>query len=135
MSDFYSLIQGFVYRGQIEDIDDPDFNHTLIFYFMANVEPSKMRNKVQEFRASTFSAALKRFRKYLNPDIIALVNHTRAQNIAKHAENAAFDYHKSRDNPKKTNIASTIGSLDGPGISRKLRLGRHGKIQKFMEGA
>ena len=94
-----------------------------------------MRNKMQEFRASTFSAALKRFRKYLNPDIIALVNHTRAQNIAKHAENAAFDYNKSRDNPKKTNIASTIGSLDGPGISRKLRLGRHGKIQKFMEGA
>ena len=103
--DFYSLIQGFVDRGQIVDIDDPDFNHTLIFYFTANVEPSEMRNKMQEFRASTFSAALKRFRKYLNPVIIALVNH-----IAEHAENAAFDYHKSRDTPKKANLASTTGS-------------------------
>ena len=110
LSDFYSLIQGFVDRGQIEDIDDPDFNHTLNLYFMANVEPLEMRNKMQEFRASTFSAALKRFRKYLNPDIIALVNHTRAQNIAKHAENAPFDYHKSRETPRKANIISAIGS-------------------------
>ena len=75
LSDFYSLIQGFVARGQIEDIDNPDFNHTLIFYFMANVEPLETHNKMQEFRASTFSVALKRFQKYLNPDIIALVNH------------------------------------------------------------
>ena len=60
LSDFYSLIQ--IDRRRIEDLDDPDFNHTLIFYFMANVEPSEMRNKMQEFRASTFSAALKRFR-------------------------------------------------------------------------
>ena len=110
LSDFYSLIQGFVDRGQIEDIDDPDFNHTLNLYFMANVEPLEMRNKMQEFRASTFSAALKRFRKYLNPDIIALVNHTRAQNIAKHAENTPFDYQKSREYPRKANLVSTTGS-------------------------
>jgi len=110
LSDFYSLIQGFVDRGQIEDIDDPDFNHTLNLYFMANVEPLEMRNKMQEFRASTFSAALKRFRKYLNPDIIALVNHTRAQNIAKHAETTPFDYQKSREYPRKANIVSTTGS-------------------------
>ena len=110
LSDFYSFIQGFVDRRQIEDIDDTDFNHTLISYFMANVEPLEMRNKMLEFRASTFSAALKRFRKYLNPDIIALVNHARAQTIAKHAENTPFDYHKSRDYPKKANIASTTGS-------------------------
>ena len=62
LSDFYSLIQAFVDRGQIEDVD---FNFTLISYFMANVEPSEMRSKMQEFRVSTFSLALKRFRKYL----------------------------------------------------------------------
>ena len=44
LSDFYSLIQGFVDRGQIEDADDPDFNLTLVSYFMANVEPLEMRN-------------------------------------------------------------------------------------------
>ena len=86
LSDFYSLIQGFVDRGQIEDVDDPDFNFSLISYFMANVEPMEMRNKMQEFRVSTFSLALKRFRKYLTPDSIALVNHTRAIQIARHTE-------------------------------------------------
>ena len=68
LSDFYSLIQGFVDQGLIEDIDDPDFNLTLTSYFMANVEPLEIRQKMQEFRVSTFSAALKRFRKYLNPE-------------------------------------------------------------------
>jgi len=58
LSDFYSLIQEFFNRGQIEDPDDPDFNLTLISYFMANVEPLEMRNKIQEFRVSTFSQAL-----------------------------------------------------------------------------
>jgi len=110
LSDFYSLIQGFVDRGQIVDIDDPDFNHTLVTYFMANVEPPEMRNKMQEFRASTFSAALTRFRKYLTPDIIALVNHTRAHNIAKHAETIPFDYQKPKEYPRKANIVTTTGS-------------------------
>jgi len=85
LSDFYSLVQEFFNRGQIEDPDDPDFNLTLISYFMANVEPLEMRNKIQEFRVSTFSQALARFRKYLKPEIITLVNTIRAHTYDKRA--------------------------------------------------
>ena len=76
---------------------------------MANVEPVEIRNKMQEIWASTFSGALARFRKYLKPDIIELVNHTRAHNIAKHAETDDFDY-KSRDTPKRANKVSDTQS-------------------------
>jgi hypothetical protein len=113
LSDFYSLIQGFVDRGQIDDADDPDFNLTLVSYFMANVEPLEMRNKMMEFRSSTFSGALKRFRTYLKPDIIALVNQTRAHNIAKHADNGIPDY-KSRDTPKRANKLSVAEPTPDP---------------------
>ena len=110
LSDFYYLMQGFVDRGQIEDVDDPDFNFTLISNFMANVVPLEMRTKMKEFRAFTFSGALARFRKYLKPDIIALINDSRAHNIAKYGVHDVLDYHRSGDTPKRANKVSTTES-------------------------
>jgi len=77
LSDFYELVQGFADRGQIEDPDDPDFNVNLIDYFMSNVEPLEMRTKMQEFKVTTFAAAITRFQSYLRPDTISLVNNIR----------------------------------------------------------
>ena len=106
LSDFYSLIQEFFNRGQIEDVDDPDFNLTLISYFMANVEPLEMRNKMLEFRVSTFSQALSRFRKYLKPDIIALVNVTRAQSYDKRTATDLHPFSKPVEIPRRANKLS-----------------------------
>ena len=68
---------------------------------MANVEPLEMRNKMQEFRASTFSQALLRFRKYLKPDIIALVNVTRAQAYDKRTATDLHPFPKSGEIPRR----------------------------------
>jgi hypothetical protein len=125
LSDFYSLIQDFFNRGQIDDPDDPDFNLTLVSYFMANVEPLEMRNKMQEFRASTFSQALLRFRKYLKPDIIALVNVTRAQAYDKRTATDLHPFPKSGEIPRRAAKLSfedhqvSIPTHD-PGIVREI---------------
>ena len=81
LSDFYELVQGFADRGQIADPDDPDFNVNLIDYFMSNVEPLEMRTKMQEFKVTTFVAAIKTFQSYLRPDTISLVNNIRDRNL------------------------------------------------------
>ena len=125
LSDFYSLIQDFFNRGQIADADDPDFNLTLISYFMANVEPVEMRNKMQEFRVSTFSQALTRFRKYLKPDIIALVNITRAQAYDKRAATDLHPFSKSGEIPRRAARLSNethreSSSTPAPGIVHEI---------------
>jgi len=116
LSDFYTLIQGFVDRGQIADADDPDFNLTLVSYFLTNVEPPEMRTKMLEFRSSTFSVAPIPFKNCLKPEIIALVNQTRANNIAKHADTGIPDYSKSRDTPKRANKLSFLEPTPDPQI-------------------
>ena len=81
LSDFYELVQGFADRGQIDDPDYPDFIVNLVNYFMSNAEPLEMRSKMQEFKVSTFAAAITRFQSYLRPDTISLVNNIRGRNL------------------------------------------------------
>ena len=106
LSDFWVLVQGFADRGQIEDPDDPDFNMNLVNYFFSNVEPLEMRNKMLEFKVSTFTAAIATYKTYLRPDTISLVNNIRDRNFRERPH----DPFVLKDTPRKASIANAAGS-------------------------
>ena len=107
LSDFYELVQGIADRGQIEDTDDPDFNVNLVDYFLSIVEPLEMRTKMQEFKETTFAAAITRFQSYLLPDTISLVKNIRDRNfLDRHYD----PFVPKVDTPRKASIAHDVGA-------------------------
>jgi hypothetical protein len=70
--------------------------------------------EAQNTHAKQMTQLAKKQESEINKRVAEAVTAAMAQkfpsNIAKHAENAPFDYHKSRETPRKANIISAIGS-------------------------